>query len=108
MRFMVGACQNEPEKMKQLFLMSYGTLLKELDFYYLKKNTMEINCILKEMFKHMKTIECINDKKITLFTVEEANTLIGRLQGIYTLIDKTTTDAVVESQKKNLDDEDME
>jgi hypothetical protein len=69
---------------------------------------MEINAVMKELFKHIRTCEPLSDKGVVIFTVDEAMKLIQRIQGVYTFIEKTTTEAIVDSQKKGMDDEDYE
>lgn len=68
MRFMIGACENQPEKMKQLFLMSYAKLLQELEYFVPKQKVADVNVVLKELFKHMRICEDLGKKGVTLFT----------------------------------------
>lgn len=105
MRFMVGACEEQPEKMKQLFLMSYAKLVQELEYFVPKQKVMEVNVVLKELFKHMRTCEDLKDKGVTLFTVQEAFTLVDRLKAIYDMIVSVTQDVI--KKAGNLDEEDM-
>lgn len=66
--------------------MSYIKLMQELEFYVPKEQFGMINQILKEVHKHMRTLEGLKDKGLNIFSFEDAKTLIDRLKVVVDLI----------------------
>ena len=69
-----------------------------------------MNIVLKEVHKHMRTLEGLRDKGVTIFSVEDSKTLINRLKAIVDMIvaDKVNRKEKVSAMSGQLDEEDLE
>jgi hypothetical protein len=69
-----------------------------------------INQILKEVHKHMRTLEDLKDKGLNIFSFDDAKTLIDRLKVIVDLIvaDKVGRKSKVQQLAGKMDEEDLE
>ena len=90
--------------------MSYIVLMEELSFYFPKKNFEAINKVLKEIHKHLRCLKHLKEKGLTIFTVDDATTLMTRLAEVCNLIreDKETRKAKIKELAKKLDEEELE
>ena len=109
MRFCIAACADHPEKQKALFIMTYMKLMEEIEKRKKRLEFDMINSIIKEIFKQLKCFYHFKAKGMTVFTVEDAQTLINRLKEIHDLI-KANNSEMKEKVKsmKNIDDEEKE
>ena len=110
MRALIAACEEHPERQRALFIMSYIKLNEELDVFVPKGNLDAMLVVLKEVHKHMRTMSGLKERGLTLFTVEDANTLIERLAQYAEMFRKSITErqAKVAVLAKKLDEEDLE
>ena len=110
MRFCVASCEDHPERQRALFIMSYMVLMEELDFYVPKNNFDAINKVLKEIHKHLRCLKHLKEKNLTIFTNDDAATLMTRLAEVCKLIteDKDTRKAKIGELAKKLDEEELE
>jgi len=110
MRFLIGACKEHPDKQKALFIMTYVQLMSELEKRKNRKEFDQINSILKELFKMLSNFYHFKEKNLTVFTVEDAQTLIKKLVEIVQLIQQDKQDRLKEIKRlgKKVDAEDLE
>ena len=80
MRFCIGACADFPDRQRALFIMSYIKLMQELETFVAQEKYGQINTVLKEVHKHLRTLEPLKDKGVTIFNAEDSKTLIDRLK----------------------------
>mmetsp|Transcript_9611 Transcript_9611/g.14648 ORF Transcript_9611/g.14648 Transcript_9611/m.14648 type:complete len:80 (-) Transcript_9611:849-1088(-) len=79
MRFLIGACEEHPDKQKALFIMTYAVMMEELDRRLKRKDMDQVNAILKEVSKMLRTLRPLKAKGVAIYSVEDANTLFGIL-----------------------------
>ena len=110
MRFLIGACKEHPEKQKALFIMAYAKQMEELEKRKGRSEFDQCNSILKEIYKQLKQFFHFKTKGMTVFTEQDAHTLIDRLVEVVSLIkaDKNTRMQKVQKMAKQIDEEDME
>jgi hypothetical protein len=89
--------------------MSYMKLMDEIEKRKKRLEFDMINQNIKEIFKQLKLFYGFKAKGMTVFTVEDAKTLINRLREIHDLI-KANNSEMKEKIKtmKNIDDEEKE
>ena len=110
MRFCIAACKEKPEHQRALFIMTYVRLIEELDKRTKRQEFDQINSILKELFKMLKNFYHFKKLNLTVFTVDDATTLIKRLADIIKLIqeDKKTRMKQIKAMGASVDEEDLE
>lgn len=110
MRFLIAACGEHPERQRALFIMSYIKLMEEMDFYVPKENLDAMLGVLKEIHKHLRTMQGLKVHNLTVFTLQDASTLIDRLAQYAEMFRKSISDrkAKIATLAKKLDEEDLE
>jgi len=68
MRFLIGACKEQPEKQKALFIMTYINEMQELEKRKGRNEYDMMSSILKEIFKQLKNFYHFRDQGIHVFT----------------------------------------
>lgn len=92
MRFLIGACKDYPDKQRALFIMAYARQMEELEKRKSRQEFEQVNSILKEIYKQLKNFYHFKKKGLTVFTEQDAHTLIDRMVEVAGLIknDKAT------------------
>lgn len=109
MRFLIGACKDYPEKQKALFIMAYAKEMEELEKRIKRTEFDQTNGILKEINKQLKNFLGFKEKGLTVFSQEDATTLVNKLHMVVETIklDKTERYAKIKKMGKHIDEEDM-
>ena len=110
MRFCIAACEEQPDKQRTLFIMTYAKEIEEIEKKKARLDFDVINATLKEIFKQLKLFYHHKEKGLqTIFSVEDATTFIGRLKEIHELISSNNHQMAEKiSKMKNIDDEEKE
>lgn len=109
MRFLIAACKDYPDKQKALFIMTYMKEMEELEKRIKRSEFDQTNGILKEIYKQLKNFLGFKEKGLTVFSQEDATTLVNKLHMIVETIKKDKTDryAKIKKMAKHIDEEDM-
>jgi len=92
MRFCIAACKLTPAPQRALFIMTYAKLMEELDRRRVREEFDQMNTIMKEIAKMLRVFDDFPKAEGTIFSVDDAKTLITRLGQIANMIkdDKKT------------------
>ena len=79
MRFCIAACKLTPAPQRALFIMTYAKMMEELERRRVREEYDQMNTIMKEIAKMLRVFDDFPKSEGTIFTLEDAKTLIERL-----------------------------